>query len=105
MGDEPYLRRKFMGAGVQAIEFELGKPDEIKELTKGYEYLYVSDPTEKNPTEKTYRRFGFDEKDRVIGVASTGEHEERRHSAGITALIIVFLGVIMPAAVIAAAVK
>jgi hypothetical protein len=94
-----------MGSSVQRVEFEMGKPDEIKELTKGYEYLYVSNPTKKNATEKIYRRFGFDEKDLVIGVASTGEREERKHSAGATAFTIVSLGVFFPAFIIVAAVS
>jgi hypothetical protein len=40
VSDEPDLQRKFIGAHVEDVKFELGDPDEVKDLQRGYVYIY-----------------------------------------------------------------
>jgi hypothetical protein len=88
ISDEPQLKKEFMNMNAQAVEFEMGEPDEVRETRYGYEYLYLYRPTKYSAGENPYNRFAFDENNRVIAIKSTMRHRARLFNPSATVAVI-----------------
>ena len=100
---EPELRRDFVGASVDDIEFEFGNPDEEQDLRNGYAYIYNHQGGAKDYRNRPigqYTRFSFDNSDYVRSVQSTRTQRRRVFSAGKTVFGCVMWLVVAPTAII-----
>ena len=103
---EHELKRDFIGASVDDVEFEFGEPDEEYDLRNGYAYVYNyrgNTKNYRNQRASEYTRISFDNNDYVRNIQSTQTEKRRKFSGGNTAAAIVFFGIIAPSVVIGVA--
>jgi hypothetical protein len=105
VSNEADLKRDYMGAYVEDVEFEFGEPDEVTESPRGYAYVYNEKGgigTSSKMVDQ-YIRFSFNNKDAVRDVQSSTTKRIKAFSpaktfVGLPAIII--FSIIVPAVIV-----
>jgi len=83
---EPILQKRFEGKSIDAVTYEFGQPNEIRQTDQRYYYIYnIPQPKSLTPQQTT---FVVDNNDYVRSVQSNQSVIVRRFSGGKTALAI-----------------
>ncbi|MDR1221972.1 MAG: hypothetical protein LBL07_03715 [Tannerella sp.] len=86
VSDEPDLQRKFIGAHVEDVTFELGDPNKVEELQSGYAYIYEREGYDWKPSKMVdqYIRISFNREDVARYIRSTTTKKTKRFSGAHT---------------------
>ena len=100
VSNENALRKQYLQASVDDVEFEFGEPDEDVDLRDGgYVYTYRFRANVKNPRKtptNQYIRFSFNNEGYVTKLISNSTVRRRRINVGATVFCAVGLPIIIP---------
>ena len=93
--NERLLKRNFINAPVEDIEYEFGSPDEIEEKRTGPSYIYYYEGRVGRSSRivDQYTRFSFDNDGFVRDIKSTATVKTKRVSAGRTVWCVILCSV------------